>query len=106
MAILQSRQEMVSSLQLIKEEGKTELIQSQEKAGGQIERLGEKVGYLNDQIKKTIEEIAALDDKIKGGFNEVKEELGSMIRFSYADLEKRFATLESRVKSLEKLVLP
>jgi hypothetical protein len=36
----------------------------------------------------------------------VKEELGSMIKFSYADLEKRFSTLEARLKALEKLVLP
>ena len=105
-AILQSRQEMASYLQLIKEERKTDLAQSQEKTSGQLDRLGEKVGNLNDQIRMTIEEIAALDDKLKAGFNEVKEELGSMIKFSYADLEKRFATLEARVKALEKLVLP
>jgi len=48
----------------------------------------------------------ALNEKIKEGFNEVKEELGSMIKFSYADLEKRFGTLEARLKALEKLVLP
>jgi hypothetical protein len=52
------------------------------------------------------EEVATLKGKIKEGFMEVKEELGSMIKFSYADLEKRFNALEARVKALEKMVLP
>jgi hypothetical protein len=37
---------------------------------------------------------------------EVKEELGSMIKFSYADLEKKFSALEARIKALEKMVFP
>jgi len=105
-AILQSRQEMGSSLRLIGEEGKMNLAQSKEETRADLNRLGEGMGNLGVQIRKTIEEITALDDKLKAGFNEVKEELGSMIKFSYADLEKRFTTLESRVKALEKLVLP
>jgi hypothetical protein len=43
---------------------------------------------------------------MKEGFIDVKEELGSMIKFSYADLEKRFNTLEARIKALEKMVFP
>lgn len=105
-AILQSRQEVVSSFQLIREEGRTNLAQSQEETRVQLDRLGEKVGNLSDQIRKTIEEIMALNEKSKAGFNEVKEELGSMIKLSYADLERRFSTLEARIKALEKLVLP
>lgn len=104
--ILQSRQEMVSSLQLIREEGGANLTQSQEETRVQLDRLGEKVGDLSHQIRKTIEEIMALNEKSKAGFNEVKEELGSMIKLSYADLERRFSTLEARIKALEKLVLP
>jgi len=104
--VLQSRQEMVSDLQLIREKGKTNFSQSREEMRLEINRLGEGMGNLTDQIRKTMEEIMALNEKIKEGFNEVKEELGSMIKFSYADLEKRFGTLEARVKALEKLVLP
>ncbi len=50
--------------------------------------------------------MTALDQKIKNAFTEVKEELGAMMKFSYADFEKRLATLEARIKSLEKMVLP
>jgi hypothetical protein len=52
------------------------------------------------------EEIGLLKERIKEGFGEVREELGSMIKFSYADLERRFSALEARVKALEKMVLP
>jgi len=105
-AILQSRQEMVSYLQSAREEGKINLSQAREETKVDLNRLGEGMGNLSGQIRAAIEEIIAFNEKIKEGFNEVKEELGSMIKFSYADLEKRFATLEARVKSLEKLVLP
>ena len=105
-SIHQSRQEMASSLQLIREEGRTDFAQSREEMRVELNRLGEGVGNLNDQIRTAIQEIMALNEKIKEGFNEVREELGSMIKFSYADLEKRFGTLEARVKALEKLVLP
>ncbi|MBS3920104.1 MAG: hypothetical protein KG012_14625 [Deltaproteobacteria bacterium] len=105
-AILRSGQEMASNLRLIREEGRTNLAQTREETKVDFNRLGEGVGNLSDQIRKTTEEIMALNEKIKEGFNEVKEELGSMIKFSYADLEKRFGTLEARVKALEKLVLP
>jgi hypothetical protein len=105
-AILQSRQEIASSLQLMREEGRANLAQSGEETKAELNRLGEGMGNLNDQIRAAIQEITALNEKIKEGFNEVKEELGSMIKFSYADLEKRFGTLEARLKALEKLVLP
>jgi predicted nucleic acid-binding Zn-ribbon protein len=97
---------MASTLQSIKEEGRANLAQSREENRAEFARFGEKVGNLSDQIRKTTEEIMALNEKIKEGFNEVKEELGSMIKFSYADLEKRFGTLKARLKALEKLVLP
>lgn len=105
-SLSQSRQEMASTLQSIKEEGRTNLAQLREETRVDLNRLGEGVGNLSDQIRKTTEEIMALNEKIKEGFNEAREELGSMIKFSYADLEKRFGTLEARVKALEKLVLP
>lgn len=116
-AILQSRQEVASSLQLIREEeranssqsreeGRTNLSQLREEMRAELNRLGEGMGNLTNQTRVAIEEIITLNEKIKEGFNEVREELGSMIKFSYADLEKRFSTLEARIKALEKLVLP
>jgi predicted nucleic acid-binding Zn-ribbon protein len=57
-------------------------------------------------IKQVTEEIGSIKEKMEEGFIDVKEELGSMMRFSYADLEKRFNALEARIKALEKMVFP
>jgi hypothetical protein len=43
---------------------------------------------------------------MKEGFVDVKEELGSRMKFSFADLEKRLNALEARIKALEKMVFP
>ena len=61
---------------------------------------------LREGIKQVTEEIASIKEKMREGFIDVKEELGSMMRFSYADLEKRFNALEARIKALEKMVFP
>jgi hypothetical protein len=61
---------------------------------------------LGDSMKRVAEEVASVREKMKEGFVEVKEELGSMIKFSYADLEKKFSALEARIKALEKMVFP
>ena len=102
----QSNRALDLSVQRINEEGAAQVIQWREEFKAVIEPLREEVYRLKQQVKQVGEEFAALDGKIKEGFTEVKEELGSMIKFSYADLEKRFNALEARVKSLEKMVLP
>jgi polyhydroxyalkanoate synthesis regulator phasin len=61
---------------------------------------------MRDGIQKVTEEVASIKEKMKEGFGEVKEELGSMIKFSYADLEKKINALEARIKALEKMVFP
>lgn len=97
-----SKQELGSTLRLIQDDGlkhvsdlKREMVSDENRLEG-----------LREEVKKITDEVAALDQKIKGAFSEVKEELGAMMRFSYADFEKRLATLEARIKSLEKMVLP
>ena len=94
------------SLGRIKEEGAAQALQLREEFKADIERLKEGIDNLVQEVKQTAEEIDTLDEKIKKGFTEVKEELGSMLKFSYADLEKRFNALEARVRALEKMVLP
>ena len=49
------------------------------------------------------EDTGDLKEKMRENLTEVKEELGSMIKFSYADLEKKIAALEARIKALEKM---
>jgi peptidoglycan hydrolase CwlO-like protein len=61
---------------------------------------------LREEIKRTAEDIVRLNENIGEGFVEVKEELGSMMKFSFADLEKKFNALEARIKALEKMVFP
>jgi hypothetical protein len=50
-------------------------------------------------------EIGTLNEKVRAGIVEVKEELGAMIKFSYADLERKLNALEARIQVLEKIVL-
>ena len=47
-----------------------------------------------------------LNEKIGEGFIQVKDELGSMIQFSFADLEKKLNALGAIIKALEKMVFP
>jgi len=101
-----SRQELGSTLQMIRDEGVSNVSGLRREMSADSNRFGESVEGFREDIRKVADEMTALNQKIKEAFTEVKEELGSMIRFSYADLEKRLTTLEARIKSLEKMVLP
>jgi len=101
-----SRQELGSTLQMIKDEGVNSVSDLRREMSADSNRFGENVDGFREEVRKVADEMTALNQKIKEAFTEVKEELGSMIRFSYADLEKRLTTLEARIKSLEKMVLP
>lgn len=115
--LLQTKQEMASDLRCMREEGNANLIQSwergftqltpwKEEIKGDLNHIGEGIESLQSQVRTVLSEIAVLNEKVKEGFLEVREELGAMIKFSYADLDKRIAALEARVKALEKRVLP
>ncbi len=97
-----SRQELGLTLQMIKDEG----VNNVSDLRREMSADGNRIGGLQEEIRKVADEMAALNQKIKDAFTEVKEELGAMMKFSYADFEKRLATLEARIKSLEKMVLP
>jgi len=97
-----SRQELGSTLRTIKDESVNNVSDLRREMSADSDRMD----GLREEIRKVADEMTALNQKIKEAFTEVKEELGSMIRFSYADLEKRLTTLEARIKSLEKMVLP
>ena len=102
----QSKQEMDSSLQLIKEGEISKIANLIHETKSDFDELKAGIDGLREEIKKTAEEIVRLNKNIGEGFVEVKEELGSMIKFSYADLEKKFSALEARIKALEKMVFP
>jgi len=108
-AMDQWQHQIGTTLQSIKEEGivgVTRIVHLRQENKADLEQLREGVESLIEEIKQVTEEIGLFNGKIKEGFMEVKEELGSMIKFSYADLEKRFNALELRVKALEKMILP
>jgi hypothetical protein len=102
----QAIQKMEALLQEIKEE--REIHPADVREGASIDLSGLKDGMegLRDGIKEVTEEVLFIKEKMKDGFVEVQAELGSMIRFSYADLERRFNALEARIKALEKMVFP
>ena len=66
--------------------------------------MGKGIEEIKEQMKTLAEESSALHQKIEGGFMEIKEELGSMVRFSLSDLEKKIQALEARIKALEKMI--
>lgn len=105
-AIGQSREEVNFSLRSFREQEMadlTHLIKGNKLSLGQ---LREETDTLNQEIRQVVAEVTALNEKIKAGFEEVKEELGAMMKFSYADLEKKLNALEARIKALEKMVFP
>lgn len=102
----QSIQKVGQFFQKIKEEIETHWVHSKEVTSTDVAGLKDGIESLKDGIKHATEEGAFVKEKMKEGFGEVKEELGSMIKFSYADLEKKINTLEARIKALEKMVFP
>ena len=109
-ALGQSQKELVTHLQVMREDGKTNiassLASSRQETKVDMDRLKEGLEVIKDKASRVTEEIGTLNEKMKEGFTGVKEELGSMIKFSFADLEKKLNALEARVKALEKKVLP
>jgi len=101
-AIYQSNQVLTSSFQQVSEEGIAHVSRIGQETKAGLDRLREELEILH----QVTEEIALLKEKIREGVTEVKDELGALMRFSYADLEKKINTLESRIKALEKMVFP
>ena len=102
----QAIQRLETHLQEIKEERENRPFDIREVASPDLSGLKDGMDGLKDGIKEVTEEITFIKEKMKDGFVEVQAELGSMIRFSYADLERRFNALEARIKALEKMVFP
>jgi exonuclease VII large subunit len=105
-ALDQSVQKLETLLQDIKEEREIHPANVREGASMDLSGLKDGMEGLRDGIKEVTEEVLFVKEKMKDGFVEVQAELGSMIRFSYADLERRFNALEARIKALEKMVFP
>ncbi len=102
----QLRVEIESNLQRIKEESLSQFSSSSEETRTNLWEIRETLKNLNEQLRRIVEEKTLLSERLKEGFEGIKEELGSMIRLSYGDLERRLNALEMRVKALEKIVLP
>ena len=105
-ALDQSIQKLETLLQDIKEERETPSADAREGDSIDVSGLKDGMERLREGIMDVTEEILYINEKMKDGFVEVQTELGSMIRFSYADLERKFNALEARIKALEKMVFP
>ncbi len=99
----QARQEVTSIFQLMKEEeGRSS--GSEQEIKKDIDGLKRGMERFEDQIGQVAKGVLSLNEVIKEGVAGLKEELGSLMKFSYADLEKKISALEARIKALEKLV--
>ncbi len=127
-AIAQTRERLESSLLQAREEAKAAISQSGEEMGvllqslwkedwqsfsrtleaspGEADRLKEGVERVDSRIRDLAQGLTALQGRIGDGIKEIKEELGSMIKFSSADLDKKIGALEARIRALEKIVFP
>jgi polyhydroxyalkanoate synthesis regulator phasin len=102
--VAHSEREMGRNLQVIREEEATQRTRFREEWKAEIDRLAKGSEDIGDKMKQMAEESSSLHEKIKEGLTEMKEELGAMLKFSFADLEKRIGALETRIKALEKMV--
>ena len=102
----QSIQKIETFLQEINEEREIPPPDAGQGVDIDVSGLKDGIERLREGIKEVTEEILYVKEKMKDGFVEVQTELGSMMRFSYADLEKKFSALEARIKALEKMVFP
>jgi len=105
-ALDQSFQKIETLLQEIKEAAETPSSDARQGPGIEVSGLKDGIESLREGIKEVTEEILCIKEKMKDGFVEVQTELGSMMRFSYADLERKFSAMEARIKALEKMVFP
>lgn len=102
----QLKGDLESHLQRIREESLSQFSSSSEETQRNLAEIRDTLKNLNERVRRIDEERTLLSERLKEGFEGIKEELGSMIRFSYGDLERRLNALEMRVKALEKMVLP
>jgi hypothetical protein len=100
----QSKQEMERHVGRILEEEASQRALSREQWKGEVQRMDRAGEGFREEMKRMGNETSSLHERIKEEFTEIKEELGSMMRFSFADLEKKIIALEARIKALEKMV--
>lgn len=100
----QSKEETGRNIERIREEETVQRTHSRKEWKEEIERMEKGGEEFREELRRIADGTASLPGKIKEEFTEIKEELGSMMRFSFADLEKKVSALEARIKALEKMV--
>jgi gas vesicle protein len=104
-ALEESRKEWVAELGSVRETVLKDLLSSVQAARSNLAEFKAGQNDIQDQAKQLMTEVGTLNDKVRSGIVEVKDELGAMIKFSYADLERKLNALEARIQVLEKIVL-
>jgi len=95
------REEILKALER-EEKGVLPSIQETQSSLGEL-KTG--LNQIQGQARQLVTDVGTLNEKVRDGMVEVKEELGAMIKFSYADLEKKLNALEARIQVLEKIVI-
>jgi uncharacterized phage infection (PIP) family protein YhgE len=91
-------------LRVLEREGR-DVLPSIQETRSSLEELKTGLNQIQGQARQLVTDVGTLNEKVRDGMVEVKEELGAMIKFSYADLEKKLNALEARIQVLEKIVL-
>jgi polyhydroxyalkanoate synthesis regulator phasin len=95
---------MRSVLDIMKEEGAVSIGHLMQETKMDMDQLKGGIERVGRQVEQMAADAGTLKDKIREDVTQVKEELGPMIRFSYADLEKKIAALEARIQALENMI--
>ena len=91
-------------LKALEREGKN-ILPSIQETRSDLGELKTGLNQIQGQARQLVTDVGTLNEKVRAGMVEVKEELGAMIKFSYADLEKKLNALEARIQVLEKIVI-
>jgi hypothetical protein len=100
----QMKQEISPALQSMEKGGKDDRLAFQQGVRAEIDELRKGMDRFREQAGEISKELSFLNGTVTDGFAGMKEELDTMKRFSFADLEKKMNALEARIKALEKVV--
>jgi len=104
--INQSTQDMGALLQSLWKEERQSFSNLIKEAPQEANRWKEGMEKIDGQVRELTQGLAAIHETLAQGIKQMKEELGSMIKFSSADLDRKISALEARIKALEKITFP
>ena len=100
-----SKRDMEAVLHVAKEGSQKEVLPVLQESRKELQGLKGGMTSLEERVNQIASDLRESTESIRASLGDVKGELGAMIKFSFADLERRLNTLEVRIQVLEKIVL-